>query len=279
MTLRNGMYLALAFLLATGISEAQDARQPDLNGSDAKQLVQQVVNAELTAGAADHTRWLYLEIDQTPKLQVKRWVAQTPNTDVARVIEENHQKLTEAQQRQRTEAYLRDKSAQAKERRKQEADIKQTVDLLKLLPVAFIWTTTGTQGDETTLQFQPDPHFHPPTVEARILAAVSGYLVVNAPKLRILNLKGQLVHDVKFGGGLLGAIKSGGTFAIERREVSQGVWQITETHVHFEGHMLLFKSVSEQDDNVKSGYKRLPDSISVEQAGSELWKTGDLASN
>jgi hypothetical protein len=277
MILRNGKYLTLAFLLATVSANAQNAIQPDATQTDARRLVQQVVTSELGAGAADHSRWLYLEVDQTPKLHRTRFVAETPVTDVPRIIEENNHRLTETQQRQRTEAFLRDKAAQAKERKKQEEDIKQTVDLLKLLPVAFIWTTTGSQGDETTLHFQPDPHFHPPTVEARILAAVSGDLVVNASKLRIVNLKGQLVHEVKFGGGILGAIKSGGTFDIERREVSEGVWQILETHVHFEGHMLLFKSVSEQEDNVKSGYKRLPDALSLEEANNELFKTGDMA--
>lgn len=246
---------------------------------DARQIVQLVVATDLALGAADKSLWLYRDVDQTPKLRVTQWVAQTPATDIPRIVVENDHKLTEAQQRTKLESYLKDKVAQAREYKKQQEDWKQTVDLLKLLPVAFLWTTTGTQDGETTLHFKPDPNFHPPTVEARILAAVEGDLVVNDAQHRIVRLNGQLVHDVKFGGGILGEIKSGGTFKIARQEVRPGIWQITGTHVHFTGHMLLFKSVSEQEDDEKSNFRPLPPDLSLEQAGNELFSAEDLAQN
>jgi hypothetical protein len=236
-----------------------------------QQLVQRVVTTELTAAGQDHSRWLYLDVDQTPKLHQTRWVAQTPTADMMRTLEENNQKLTEAQQRQKMETFLHDKNAQAKERKKTEEDIKQVAELLKLLPIAFEWTVAGTQGELTTLHFRPDPKFHPPNAQARILSAVEGDMVICA-RMRILNLKGQLIHDVKFGGGLLGEIKSGGTFALELKEIAPSEWQFVETHIHFNGHLLLFKSVSEQEDDIKTGYRRLPDTLTLEQAQSELLK-------
>ena len=45
-----------------------------------------------------------------------------------------------------------------------------------------------------------------------------------------------------------------------------------ETHIHFNGHLLLFKSVSEQEDDIKMSYRRLPDSLTLEQAQAELLK-------
>jgi hypothetical protein len=236
-----------------------------------QQLVQSVVTQELAAGAADHTHWLYQDADQTPKLRQVRWIAEADTADIARTLEENGKALPLAEQHKRVETYVRDKGSQAKERKKQQEDIKQTVDLLKLLPVAFEWTITGKSGDETTLQFKPDAKFHPPTAQARILAAVEGDLVINEAQLRILHLKGQLIHDVKFAGGLLGEIKAGGNFAIEHKEIAPGQWQIAETHVHLNGHLLLFKSVSEQEDDIKTNYKRLPDSLSLDQAAVTLF--------
>ena len=194
-------------------------------------------------------------------------------------MEENDRKLSEAQQRQKMDGFLRDSGAQARDCKKQEEDIKQTVDLLNLLPEAFLWTSTGTQGTYTTLHFTPNVKFHAPTREARILSGVEGDLVVNADQHRIVSLKGRLVHDVKFGGGLLGELKSGGSFDIERREIQDGEWQIVETHVHFAGRMLLFKSVSEQEDDEKSEFKLLPSSVSLEQAKTELLQRGELAKN
>jgi hypothetical protein len=270
-------YLACLCLLPWAAQTSLIAQQPGQPSAQgvSQQLVQQVVATELKIAEQDHSRWLYLDVDLTPKIHQTRWIAQTPSADLARTLEENNQKLTPSQQHQRMEAFLRDKGAQAKDCKKQQEDIKQVVELLKLLPVAFDWTVTGTQGDLTTLHFRPDPKFHPPNAQARILSAVEGDMAVSTSQLRILHLKGQLIHDVKFGGGLLGEIKYGGTFALELKEVAPTEWQIAETHIHFNGHLLLFKSVSEQEDDIKTNYKRLPDSLTLEQAQIELLKLED----
>jgi hypothetical protein len=262
--------------LALGHFVAMQCPAP-VYAQDAKQLVEQVVTTELTAGQADQSHWLYFEVDRKPNAQVEQWVAETPKCDLRRVLAENNRQFSDTQQRQKMDAFLRDTGAQAQQRKKQQDDIRQTVDLLKLLPQAFLWTTTGSHGDETTLHFKPDPHFHPPNREAKILSGVEGDLELNAAQHRIVSLKGKLVHDVKFGGGLLGDLKAGGGFDIERREISQGEWQITETHVHFEGRMLLFKSISEQEDDEKSKFKQLPAALSVDQAETELMHEGDVA--
>ena len=34
------------------------------------------------------------------------------------------------------------------------------------------------------------------------------------------------------------------------------MWQITETHVHIGGHALLFKTIGEQEDEVKTEFRR-----------------------
>jgi len=97
---------------------------------------------------------------------------------------------------------------------------------------------------------------------------------------RIVSLKGKLIHDVHFGGGILGNLRAGGSFDVERREIGKGAWQITETHVHIEGRALLFKSISEQEDDVKSKFKPLPDDMTLQQAEAGLWKAeevGDMA--
>jgi hypothetical protein len=75
---------------------------------------------------------------------------------------------------------------------------------------------------------------------------------------------------VKILGGLLGELYAGGTFDVERRETGDGVWQITETHVHINGHALIFKTISEQEDDVKTHFKQLPPSITMDQVKNEL---------
>jgi hypothetical protein len=262
----------LGWALSLGLAVAalgQDAKQ------DAKQIVRQAVQTELAANRDDHSRWLYFEVDRKPKNSVTQWVAETSHGDLGRILEENSQKLSVANQQKKMDGFIRDSDEQARRRKAGRHDDDQATELLKLLPDAFVWTGTGSQGGRTTLHFQPDPKFHPPDREARVFASMEGDMTVDDAQHRIVSLKGRLIHDVKFGGGLFATLKAGGTFDVERRETGKAVWQITETHVHIEGHALLFKSISEQEDDVKTKFKALPDDISFEQAEKELLAEDD----
>jgi hypothetical protein len=139
-----------------------------------------------------------------------------------------------------------------------------------LLPVAFVWTLSSKNGDTAMYHFKPDPKFQPPSRAARVFAAMEGDMTVNTREQRIQELKGRLIRDVNFGYGLLGRLQRGGTFEVERRETGCGVWQITESHIHIQGHALLFKSISEEEDDVKTSFTREPDNVSLEQAASAV---------
>ncbi len=237
---------------------------------DPKQIVRQAVKTELAADAADHTRWLYYEVDRKPDLTVSQWVAQTGRGDLRRVLERNGQPLSQEAQRRQMQAFAGDQAMQAKQRKAGQHDDSQAAQMLNMLPDAFLWTKTSEQGGDTILQFTPNPHFHAPSYESRVFAAMQGEMTVNKVQHRIVSLKGRLIHDVKFGFGLLGELRAGGTFDVERRELSRGVWQITETHVHIAGRALLFKSISEQEDDEKSKFSELPGNISFDDAEKRL---------
>lgn len=239
-------------------------------GQDARNLVRQAVQTELAADAADHTHWLYFDVDRKPNSAVKQWVAETSAGDLRRLVESNGQKLSSADQKSKMESFIHDRGAQAKQRKSNQHDDKQAAEMLSMLPRAFVWKKTGTEGNSTVLHFKPDPGFHPPSWEARVFAAMEGDMMVDNAQHRIVSLKGRLIHDVKFGGGFLGNMKAGGTFDVERRETGGGEWQITETHVHIQGHALLFKSISEEEDEEKSKFKRIPDNLSLAGAEKEL---------
>ena len=133
-----------------------------------------------------------------------------------------------------------------------------------------MWTVKSEDAKTVTLAYMPDPNFVPPTMESRVFAAMAGEIVVDKQQHRIQTIKGRLLSDVKFGWGLLGKMYEGGTFDVERRELAPGIWQITESHVHILGHVLLFKNIGEQDDEVKSEYRRVPQETTLEQAATML---------
>ena len=242
---------------------------------DARQIVQQAVQTELAADASDHSHWLYYEVDRKPDVSVKQWVAETNIGDLKRLIERNGLIFSKADQRNTINSYLEDSSAQAKAHKSNEHDDDQATQMLRMLPDAFVWTKVGEQGNDTVLRFRPNPNFNPPTWEARVFAAMAGEMKVDNTQHRIVSLKGRMIHDVKFWGGLLGSLQSGGTFDVERRKVGNGVWSITETHVHIEGHALIFKSISEEEDDVKSRFKELPPQISPVKAENMLLAQND----
>ena len=151
-------------------------------------------------------------------------------------------------------------------------DFQQVDDLLRLLPAGFIWTIVKTTPDETTLHFVPNPAFKPPTHEARVFAAATGELVADNHQHRIRSVHGTLIHDVTFGGGILGRLKQGGTFAIEQQQIEPSLWQLTLIHIHLDGSALLFKSISFQQEEDRSRFTRQQDSVTLDQAAQSVMR-------
>ena len=257
---RTRLFTLATVLFAAFASAAQTPRD----------IVRQAVQTELDASRNDNSHWLYFEIDRRPSKTVKQWVAEANSVSVNRVVERNGQAVSESQQREEMGDFIHDSRAQAKQRKSGHHDDEQAAELLKILPDAFLWTNAGEKGSHVLLHFKPDPQFRPRDLEARIFAAMEGDMAIDREQHRIVSLKGRLIHDVKIGYGLLGELKAGGTFDVERREISPHVWQITETHIHIQGHALIFKTISEEEDDVKTHFEQLAAGTTLEQAQNEL---------
>lgn len=235
-----------------------------------QQLIQQVVNAERAANQNDHSHWFYLEESQTPKEHLIQWVAGTQQGEIRRVLEKDEQKLPEARQRELIQKFLHDTKAQSKEVAEANHDNQQVDDLLKLLPVAFVWTQTGATADTTSLHYEPAANFHPPTREARVFSAMTGDLIADNQQHRIRSMSGRLIHDVTFGGGLLGKLKEGSSFALGQEQVGPSLWQLTTLHVRLEGSALLLKSISLQQEERRSRFEMEPFTLTLDQAATAI---------
>jgi hypothetical protein len=242
------------------------------SGQSPRDIVKEAVQTELVSAQNDHSHWLYFEFDRQPEKTVKQWVAEARSVSLNRVLERNGELLPDYQQRQEMAAFINDPQAQKKKRKGSQHDDEQAAELLKILPDAFIWNIEGEKGSEVILHFKPNPQFNPPDLEARVFAAMEGEMVIDRQQHRIATLKGKLIRDVKIAYGLLGELKAGGTFDVERRELTPQVWEITETHVHINGHALIFKTISENEDDVKSHFKQIDQTISLQEAKQELMR-------
>jgi hypothetical protein len=248
-----------------------------LRGQSPQQIIQQTVDSERAADRNDHSNWIYLEQSDKPKEHVVQWVAATQRGSVERVLQRDTQDIAESQQRAEIDKFLHDTRAQNKQITEADHDNKQIDDLLKLLPAAFVWTVTGTTPTTTSLHFEPAPGFHPPTREARVFSGMSGDLVVDNQQHRICRIKGHLIHDVTFGGGILGRLKEHSSFALEQQQVAPNLWELTAIHVHLEGNALLFKSVSLQQDDKRSRFQPEAGNLSLGQAAISVMVEPELS--
>ena len=187
-----------------------------------------------------------------------------------RILVKDGRELVEPEQQTQIQKFVHDPHAQKKQMAENAHDYQQIDDILRLLPDGFIWTVLKTTPEETTLHFVPNPAFHPPTHEARVFAAATGELVADNHQHRIRSVHGTLIHDVTFGGGLLGRLKQGGSFAIEQQQIEPSLWQLTLIHIHLDGSALLFKSISFQEDDDRSRFTKQPDNVTLDQAAAAV---------
>ncbi|HMH15534.1 MAG TPA: hypothetical protein VK578_20710 [Edaphobacter sp.] len=239
----------------------------------AQEIVRSAVKVELAADRADHSRWQYRDVNQKPDGEALYQVVETDHGSVKKKLKHNGRPLTPEELKAedaRIQSFVNDPTQQAKQRKDGEQDDKRAENMLRLLPNAFLWTLKNETPDTYYLSFVPDPNFTAPSMEARVFAAMAGEIAVNKQQNRIQTIKGKLIHDVTFGWGIFGRMNQGGTFNVERRELAPGVWQIVESHVHIDGHVLLFKTINEQEDEVKTDFRRTPPATTLEQAATIL---------
>jgi len=260
----------IVLLIGYVCSQAQAQQKQD---PQAQAIISVAVQTELAADRDDHSRWRYKSSVRRPDGESTYVVVETDRGSVKKKIQQDGRPLDSAalnQEMQRIEVFVHDPSQQAKQHKDSEQDDKRAEAMLRLLPNAFLWSVKSDTPEAITLAFTPDPDFSAPSMEARVFAAMAGEVVVAKPQNRIQTIKGRLIRDVKFGFGLLGKMEEGGTFNVERRELAPKIWQITESHVHINGHVLLFKTISEQEDEVKTDFRPTPPATTLEQAANLL---------
>ena len=148
-----------------------------------------------------------------------------------------------------------------------------------MLPDVFVFSYAGRQADLVTLTFSPNPNFQPPSLEARVLHNMQGEMTVDIKQERLAALSGQLMEDVKFGGGLLGHLDKGGKFDVRQTEVAPGEWEMTTQCVDMKGKALLFKTIGVKEIETHSDFNRVPDDLTLAEAAGILNKQFVVADN
>ncbi len=135
-------------------------------------MVAAAVESELHSNRTDHTAFMYRDHDITPDHDTLYYTVETPAGNLKKKLEDQGHPLSPDERRADDNARAA-LMASPEQMRKLQAnnshDDKQAEEMLKLLPVAYIWTIAGEKGDLITLDFKPDPAFTPTTLESRVL--------------------------------------------------------------------------------------------------------------
>ena len=262
----------LVVLLSAFPSNAAHAQSAD-------EIVRTVVRNELDADTNDHTAWMYRDAYKSPDKNIVKLVIETQQGNLSEIVEDSGHPPSPQQHQadlDRIHQMLTDPAFRQRLKRNEQHDGQQARDMMNMLPNAFIWNIVGRENGDVKLTFRPNPNFSPDSMSGRVLAAMSGILVVDEHEMRLKSLSGHLDKDVVFGWGLLGRINAGGTFQIIREEVGPGSWQITQTHVHISGHALFFKTIGDQEDEITSDYHRTPEGVDLNKAA-QMLRDGEVA--
>jgi hypothetical protein len=258
-----------------GWAQSQSANQ--LSPGD---LVKTVIRTELSSSDATDIHWKYLLDKEVDGRKETREVVETKSGSLDRLIAIAGKPLSEGQQRDETERILR-LSHNAEQQRKLEQshrkDAEQCNAFLRLIPDAFLFEYAGDEGSRVRITFKPNPHFDPPSREAKVLHEMAGEISVDPRQHRLVSITGQLMNEVKFAGGLLGHLEKGGQFTVKRTEIVSGDWELTEMAVNMHGKLLLLKTVSVQQKELHRNFVRVPDDLGLPDAAGLLLKQALIA--
>lgn len=241
----------------------------------ASACLRRAVDGELKGQGDDHSHWIYEEREKVAGKEEVRLVIETPEGHLSRLLSVDGQPLTaeeEQLEEQRINRLLHKTDEQKKRQHAQQEDQHQTEHMFKMLPEAVLATYGQHNGDLVEILFRPNPDFKPLTREDVVFHSMEGHIWINEKQNRLAEIDGHLIKEVKFYGGLLGYLNQGGEFHVRQSEIGPGRWEITLLHVNMRGKALFFKTISVQQDEIRTDFRRVPDNLTLAQAAQELQK-------
>lgn len=264
----NCVTVNIATILLFGCAFYSGAFGADLQPS-ASDLMKDIVANELTDRTTEHGNWMYHVTKTVERQKLTQIEMETKDGPVYRLLAINDTPLDALQQKQeavRQEQLIREPGQQLAIKKQRDADERRLEDFVRLLPVAFLFRYDGWDGAFVRLNFWPDPAFVPPTMESKALENMAGTILVDPQQKRLAHINGHLLENVDFGFGLLGRLAKGGTFEIERTQVSSSHWKTHLVDVNVTGRMLLFKTISKQQHETRSDFEPVSGDLDLKQA-------------
>jgi len=173
------------------VSSAASASQANLSTSaQGSVVIMRMVTNEGIAHA-QHERFSYISEERSARTDGRLWTEKAVETDdgvLRRLLAVDHLPLTFAA-RKAEERRIEDLVAHPQTFRKlnegHKEDVTHAIQLLQMLPKAFLISSDGEQQGCTRFAFRPNPSFQPSTYEERIVHVLEGTVSVKEPEDRL----------------------------------------------------------------------------------------------
>jgi hypothetical protein len=238
------MFLS-AFAHGSMISSAA-GQNSALNPQEA--LVHRALMNEIAAAKDTSHPMRYRLRKTSPRLTTVKNIIETRDGDVARLLSRDNAPLSaadEQMEQDRLNQLLSDPGKQRHRQQGEDADLARAMKILRVLPDAFLYQYSRTEGNTAKFTFKPNPNFQSEDLETKALTAMDGELWVDTTAERVTRLEGHLKDDVDYGWGLLGQLNKGGYILIEQAEVAPKIWHTTHLKMQMAFRILYKSKVSD----------------------------------
>ena len=217
---------------------------------DAQELVRQAVaNEQAVPFLAEPCRYQYHRLVSGKHETLE--MIKTSDLIVGKVVRIDNRPISKGEEHKEDDELrrlLHDPSAQQQQRKRQQRFEHYIRELIQSLPQAFRYTETNPEvaADGTRLihlSFQPAPDFHPASAELEVMRGLSGVMVIDDQRKRIVKLDAHLFRDIDFGWGILVHVNQGGNLLLEREPANQPGADVRALTLNIDGRILLFKKL------------------------------------
>jgi hypothetical protein len=199
----------------------------------------------------------------------KEKVVETTDGPLRRLIAIDNQPLSPGQvqaEQRRIDSLVNDPDAFRRSNLAHKDDEFRATQLLQLLPTAFLMTPAGEENGCVRFTFQPNPSFQPSSYLERASREMSGTVSLKQPENRLCYLEAKAVRPIEFGFGVLGHIDQTSRFSLERKRIDEVDWKSDRISVHITGKILLFKSLTQDQEATRTEIRLVPQNLSLQQA-------------
>ncbi len=226
------------------LATAVRAQQP-LTDAQAQSMMSTVLRREDRA-LHPTTTWMRYRIHKSsPRLATTKWIVETRQGDVARLVEWNDAPLSaerEEIEEQRLRALASDPGLQQHREAREAVDAERLRKIMHALPEAFVYHYVGVidteDGPAYRLTFESRTDFNPFDLEEQVLKGMAGEMWINVVAQRVERLSCTRVRDVDYGLGVFAKLDKGGTLLIEQHPVADGQWRTTRMVLRMNARVL-----------------------------------------